>query len=147
MEKIVRTRLRAGLAAALLAVTALLGMSATSASAASPEEMTSGPIPAAVTHVARAPAQQSYARTQNSSVRVNGLRFRTRASYYGTVRGLLYRGDRVQVLGAKGPWMHVRLTRRSGGGSRAGATGWVAKTYLYGPSCRSYKSWPCSVWR
>lgn len=147
MEKITRTRLRAGLVAVPLAASALLGVGADSASAAGSVELAGGRSPAVVTHVARAPARQSYARTQNSSVRVNGLRFRTRASYYGTVRGLLYRGDRVQVLGAKGPWMHVRLTRRSAGGSRAGATGWVAKTYLYGPSCRSYKSWPCSVWR
>lgn len=142
-----RSRVRGGLVAVLLAVSAVLGIGAGSASAAGPVELAGGRAQAAVSHVARAPASQSYARTQNSSVRVNGLRFRTRASYRGSVRGLLYRGDRVQVLGSHGPWMHVRLARRSAGGSRAGAVGWVAKTYLYGPSCRSYKSWPCSVWR
>lgn len=129
---------RVAVLASALTMATLLGVGSASAS-----EVAMGSRSAsAISYASRAPA-----RVQYSHVRVNGLRFRTRASSHGTVRGLLYRGDRVEVIGWSGPWMHVRLTARSRGGSRKGATGWVAKRYLYGPSCRSYASWPCSAWK
>lgn len=130
-------RVRLAVPAVALAVLALLG-----AGTASAADMTVGHAAAAVSYSSRAPA-----RVQYSHVKVNGLRFRVRASSHGTVRGLLYRGDRVEIIGWSGPWMHVRLTARSRGGSRTGTSGWVAKRYLYGPSCRSYATWPCTAWR
>jgi hypothetical protein len=135
-----QTRVRVRVAVPALALTMATLAGAGSASAA---EVASGHPVSAVSYTSRAPARVQYSR-----VRVNGLRFRTRASTHGTVRGLLYRGDRVEVIGWSGQWMHVRLTARSRGGSRAGATGWVAKRYLYGPNCHgSYSTWPCTAWR
>lgn len=140
-----RGRRRAAVVVVGLAVSAAAG--AGSAVALVPDPGWEGSPASSVSHAARAAPAPASGRVQNSSVRVNGLRFRAQPSYRGAVRGLLYRGDRVQVIGWSGPWMHVRLAHRSAGGSRAGAVGWVAKTYLYGPSCTSYKSWPCSAWR
>lgn len=130
-------RVRMVVPAVALSVVTVLGVGSASASAA------------AVSHPVSGVSYASHAkRVQYSHVRVNGLRFRTRASSRGTVRGLLYRGDRVQIIGsAVGSWIHVRLTARSRGGSHKGATGWVAKRYLYGPRCRNYRTWPCSAWR
>ncbi|MEC3996764.1 SH3 domain-containing protein [Actinacidiphila sp. DG2A-62] len=143
-----RDGLRALVLAVVLAVVALLSVQAASASGL-PEVGSRAPV--AVPRVARAPsygvADKSPTRVQYSSPRVNGLRFRTKSNFRGYVRGQLYRGDRVQVLGWSGHWMHVRLTKRSHGGLRAGSAGWVWKGYLYGPECRSYKSWPCTAWR
>jgi hypothetical protein len=130
-------RVRLMVPAVVLSVVSMLGVGGGSASALTVGHVTSGVWYA------------SYAKhVQYSHVRVNGLRFRTRASSRGTVRGLLYRGDRVQIIGsAVGPWIHVRLTARSRGGSHKGARGWVAKRYLYGPRCKNYRTWPCSAWR
>jgi hypothetical protein len=130
-------RVRGAVAAVALSAVTVLGVGGASASAATVGHAMSG-----VSYASHAK------RVQYSHVRVNGLRFRTRASSRGTVRGLLYRGDRVQIIGsAVGPWIHVRLAARSRGGSHKGATGWVAKRYLYGPSCHNYHTWPCSAWR
>jgi hypothetical protein len=138
--RVARSALRAMVVSVVVAAFGLLGL--VSASASAPAGV--GSRAPSVSHVARAPSH-ALPRVQYSSVRVNGLRLRRYPG--GVVRGLLYRGDRLQVVGWSGPWMHVRLTERSGGGSRAGATGWVAKSHLVGPACRSYRSWPCNAWR
>lgn len=132
-------KVRVMVPALALSAATVLGMGSASAAA----NVTTGHAASAVSYSSRAPS-----RVQYSHVKVNGLRFRTRASSHATVRGLLYRGDRVEIIGsARGPWMHVRLTARSRGGSHKGGTGWVAKRYLYGPLCHSYRTWPCSAWR
>jgi hypothetical protein len=144
-----RNGARSTVLAASLAASVLAGVGAASAmpvdSVTSVRSVTAAPV----THVARAPSNvtKSQPRVQYSSPTVNGLRFRSTGSFNGGVRGLLYRGDRVQVIGWNGDWMHVKLTQRSGGGARAGVSGWVWKSYLYGPECRSYSTWPCTAWR
>jgi hypothetical protein len=143
MVKSVRGGLGAVVLAVVLAVTAF--MSVGSASASSMASMSNR----APSVVARGPslAVPASARVQYSSPKVGGLRLRSRGSFGGSVRALLYRGDRVQVIGYNANWMHVQLTKRSAGGARKGTTGWVWKSYLYGPSCRSHAKWPCTAWR
>ncbi|WP_328464008.1 SH3 domain-containing protein [Streptomyces sp. NBC_00448] len=147
MIKSVRARLGALVLAVVLAMVALV--SAESASASGPMNL-GGRAPSVVVAGARAPslaAPAKGARVQYSSPRVGGLRLRSRGSFGGSVKGLLYRGDRVQVIGYSANWMHVQLTKRSAGGARKGTKGWVWKSYLYGPSCRSHAKWPCTAWR
>lgn len=78
--------------------------------------------------------------------RVNGLRLRSRASFQGYVKGLLYRGDRVRVVGWQGPWVEVQVVRRSASGLRAGTLGWSWRRYLYRPAVCPSSVYVCRHW-
>jgi hypothetical protein len=66
---------------------------------------------------------------------VNGLRLRSGPSTHYAAYGLLYRVDRMQVIGTRvrpttGKWLNVQLSRRSASGLRAGLRGWVSEPYV-----------------
>ncbi|MFD7131289.1 SH3 domain-containing protein [Streptomyces sp. NPDC059894] len=83
------------------------------------------------------PLVRTYVSTTTTKVpTVNGLRVRKGPGANRTILGLIYKGDRVKVIGTardgKGQrWDHVKLTRRSAGGLPAGYVGWVTEMYLY----------------
>ncbi|MFE4870865.1 SH3 domain-containing protein [Streptomyces sp. NPDC056682] len=68
------------------------------------------------------------------SVTASALRVRSGPGTDRAVYGLVFAGDRVEVLdqernGGRYMWSHVKITRGSDGLSR-GDVGWVADTYL-----------------
>lgn len=112
----IRTRL-ASLTAAALALVAMVGLGAASASAGPAPQLTSSVLAGAVTPT------------------TNGLRIRSGPGTRYTAYGLLYRGDHMQttvqeVLPGGEEWCWVRLTRRSASGLPKGFHGWVYAAYL-----------------
>lgn len=66
---------------------------------------------------------------------VDGLRIRSGPSTHYAAYGLLYRVDRMRILGwsahpATGVWFKVELTRRSASGLPSGFRGWVYDAYV-----------------
>lgn len=117
-------------AVVVLAAT-LLGLSQSSAA------VREGPPAVAVVHVSSGPMVTGPA--------VNGLRLRSRGSFHGRVKGLLYRGDRMRVVGWHGPWVEVQLTRRSASGLHAGSLGWSWRGYMHKPRVCP-PSYVCKHW-
>ena len=107
----------------------------------------SGAAPAGVPAAVRAaPASASVSASMVTRPAVNGLRVRSRGSFSGYIKGQLYRGDKVRVVGWHGPWVEVQLTHRSAGGLRGGALGWSYRGYVYKPHVCPRSSYVCKHW-
>ncbi|MFK4068102.1 SH3 domain-containing protein [Streptomyces sp. NPDC029674] len=73
---------------------------------------------------------------ESASVTVNGLRVRGGPGTTKTVMGLIYKGERVKLVGARQDsggqlWHRVVLKQGSAGGLPRGSSGWVSAAYLY----------------
>ncbi|MGW3930362.1 SH3 domain-containing protein [Streptomyces microflavus] len=63
---------------------------------------------------------------EGGTVSKNGWNLRTGPSSTGYVsRGLLYRGDTVNILCSRGNWDYTQLSKRSKSGIPKGTRGWV----------------------
>ncbi|MFC3585390.1 SH3 domain-containing protein [Streptantibioticus rubrisoli] len=67
--------------------------------------------------------------TYTTEIDTDGVRLHSGAGS-GSVVGLLYSGDSVEVLTTSGSWARVYLTFESSGGLPAGSAGWVWDGYL-----------------
>jgi hypothetical protein len=67
--------------------------------------------------------------TYTTEIDADGVRLHSGAGS-GSVVGLLYSGDSVEVLTTDGSWARLYLTSDSSGGLPAGSAGWVWDGYL-----------------
>lgn len=135
--KVQENALRAGVVAVVVLVVGLLGAASSGAA------VREGPVAVRAAPVS-APAYGSGLMV--TGPRVDGLRLRSRGSFYGYVRGLLYRGDRVRVVGWHGPWVEVQLVHRSASGMRSGTLGWSWRGYMHRPRSCPSSTYVCRHW-
>ncbi|MBT2386338.1 SH3 domain-containing protein [Streptomyces sp. ISL-11] len=71
----------------------------------------------------------------NAAIYTDGTRLRTKASTSGSVKGQLYFGDPIRILGKSGKWDYVQLKAKSKGGLPKGTRGYVAHANIIPPYC------------
>jgi uncharacterized protein YgiM (DUF1202 family) len=130
-----------GLRALVVAGAAVLGLATVGASAASAMPLpgpqgSRGAVVAPHKAADNGGADGRLTRGEHVRATVNGLRMRTGPGTGYGIKGQLYTGDRMKLIGHRQDrggqsWYRVALSGSSAGGLPGGHVGWVVGSYLY----------------